>query len=166
MNKTYPPEFRSDLIVVVSKRLDELLLDANFDASLFGDLRRAFHKLDLLVVVSYDPWSKWPWKRTPVAFSSDLYEPAQRQRIIDIVAPQIADLLLREMSQNSQKVLILLTKESLLAALSRFYVNEFTGDSVAHLQIYMAVDEVMTESGILTPEELSRLFVGKGASRR
>lgn len=160
MKKTYPAELRSDLLIVVSKRLDELLLDANLDASMFGLLRRAFSKLDMLVVVSYDPWSKWPWKRTPVAFTCDLSDTAQRQRIIDIVAPQIVDLMLREISLDSQKVLILLSKEALLEALQRLYVNEFTGDAVARLSLQMAVEKAMTEQG-LTAERLSQFFAVK-----
>ncbi len=160
MKNTYPAELRSDLLIVVSKRLDELLLDANLDASMFGRLRRAFLKLDMLVVVSYDPWSKWPWKRTPVAFTSDLSDTAQRRRIIDIVAPQIVDLMLREISINSQKVLILLSKDALLEALQRFYVNEFSGDAVARLSLQMAVEKAMTEQG-LTAERLSDYFACK-----
>ncbi|PZM83331.1 MAG: hypothetical protein DKT66_09230 [Candidatus Melainabacteria bacterium] len=156
--KNFPPELRSQLLIVVSKRLDELLLDANFDASLFGELRKAFHKLDMLVVVSYDSWSKWPWKRTPVSFHSDLYERAQRQRITDLVAPQIVDLMLREMSENSQKVLFHLRKDNLLAALNRFYINEFTGDAVARLILQLAVDSVMEEEGVLTREALKEMF--------
>lgn len=49
--RTYPAELRSALLIVISKRLDELLIEANLDASLFGKLRRAFHKLDMLVVI-------------------------------------------------------------------------------------------------------------------
>lgn len=163
--RIHPQELRSDLLIVVSKRVDELLSDANLNASLFGELRRAFHKLDMLVVVSYDPWSKWPWKRTPVSFSSDLFERSQRERIVQVVAPQIVDLMLREMSESSQKVLLLLRKEDLLSALNRFYVNEFTGDAVAGVILQMAVDSVMEEEGILTPEMLDRLFVSRGAKQ-
>ncbi len=156
--KNFPAGLRSDLLIVVSKRLDELLVDANLDAFLFGELRRSFQKLDMLVVVSYDPWSKWPWKRTPVSFHSDLYERTQRQRITDLVAPQIVDLMLREMSENSQKVLFHLRKENLLAALNRFYINQFTGDAVARLILQMAVDSVMEEEGVLTREALNEMF--------
>jgi hypothetical protein len=163
--KIFPAGLRSELLIVVSKRLDELLVDANLDAFLFGELRRSFQKLDMLVVVSYDPWSKWPWKRTPVSFDSDLYERTQRQRITDLVAPQIVDLMLREMSENSQKVLFHLRKENLLAALNRFYINEFTGDAVARLILQMAVDSVMEEEGVLTREALSKMF-SSGSSDR
>jgi hypothetical protein len=160
--RTYPAELRSALLIVISKRLDELLIEANLDASLFGKLRRAFHKLDMLVVISYDQWSKWPWKRTPVAFSSDLGEPAQRRRIIDLVAPQIVDLMLRELSENSEKVLMLLGKEALLAALQRFYINEFTGDAVARLQLQMAIEAAMRDQGVLTAEHLDLYFAARG----
>lgn len=159
---TYSAELRSDLLIVVSKRLDELLIEANLDASRFGELRRAFHKLDMLVVVTYEQWSKWPWKRTPVSFSSDLGDHAQRRRIIDLVAPQIVDLMLREMSENSEKVLVLLSKEALFEALKRFYVNEFTGNAVARLQLQMAVDAAMNAQGVLTPEQLEQLFIARG----
>lgn len=164
--RTYSAELRSDLLIVMSKRLDELLIEANLDASLFGELRRAFHKLDMLVVISYEQWSKWPWKRTPVAFSSDLGEPAQRRRIIDLVAAQIVDLMLREISENSEKVLLLLSKEALLAGLQRFHINEFTGDAVAHLQLQMAVDAAMRDQGVLTAEQLDLLFVSRDSDIR
>jgi len=157
--KDYPANLRSDLIAVVSRRLDELLVDANIDASVFGDLRRNFHKLDLLVVVTYTPWSKWPWLRTPVPFSADLYEPAQRLRIIDIVAPQLVDLMLRDMPASLDAILCHMRKEHLMAALKRFYVNEFTGVAVGRLMLQMAVEQTMNERGVLTAEEMTRLIV-------
>lgn len=158
MKKNYPAELRSDLLFVVSKHLDELLLEANYNAGLFGELRKCFCKLDLLVVVSYDPWSKWPWKRTPVTLASNLSEPDARRSVVELIAPQIVDLILREVSDNSQKVLLLLSKEALLEALKRFYVNEFTGDALAHLELQMAVETAMNEQGVLTQEELRKLF--------
>lgn len=146
--RTYPADYRSALLSHISLRLEELLAAADLDAGIYGDLRRAFHKLDLLVVVTYDAWSKWPFKRTPIAFTASLHL-AERERLIPILAPQIVDLLLRETSENAEKILLLLTKEALFESLKRFYINEFTGNNVARYSLFSAINSCMEELGIL-----------------
>lgn len=160
MNKrTHPAELRSALLSIVSRRLDELFIDSWVDAGIYGELRRSLYKLDFLVVVSYDQWSKWPYKRTPVRFTTDaLYDSVERSKIVNIVAEQIVALMLREMSEGSALVLLHLEKQHLLAALKRFYVNELTGDAVAGQMLQTAVDQSMEELGVLTEEQLSGMF--------
>ncbi len=160
MNKrTHSAELRSALLSLVSKRLDELFIDTWVDAGVYGELRRSLYKLDLLVVVTYDQWSKWPFKRTPVRFTTDaLYDSVERSKIVSIVAEQIVALLLRELSESSAPVLLLLEKQQLLSALKRFYVNELTGDAVAKQMLETALNQSMEELGVLTEEQLSGMF--------
>ena len=160
MNKrTYSAELRSALLSLVSRRLDELFVDSWLNAGIYGELRRALYKLDLLVVVTYDQWSKWPYKRTPVRFTTDaLYDDRERSRIVGIVAEQIVALMLRDLSENSELVLLHLKKEHLLSALNRFFVNELTGDAVAKQMLEAAVDQSMEDLGVLTEEQLCNLF--------
>ncbi len=157
--RTHSSEFRSALLSLVSRRLDELFIDSWLNAGIYGELRRSLSKLDLLVVVTHDPWSKWPFKRTPVRFTTDaLYDAVERARIVNIVAEQIVALMLRDLSEGSARVILLLDKQHLLSALNRFYVNELTGDAVAKLMLETAVNQSMEELGVLTDEQLSAMF--------
>jgi hypothetical protein len=160
MNKrTHSAELRSALLSLVSLRLEELFIDSWVDAGIYGELRRSLYKLDFLVVVTYDQWSKWPYKRTPVSFTTDaLYDSVERSRIVNIVAEQIVALLLREMSEGSALVLLHLEKQHLLSALKRFYVNELTGDAVAGQMLQTAINRSMEELGVLTEEQLSEML--------
>lgn len=160
MNKRiHSAELRSAYFSIVSRRLDELFIDSWLDAGIYGELRRSLSKLDLLVVVTHDPWSKWPFKRTPVRFTTDaLYDDVERARIVAIVAEQIVDLMLRELSEGSARVLLHMEKQHLLSALNRFYVNELTGDAVAKHMLQAAVNQSMEELGVLTDDQLSAMF--------
>ncbi len=158
--RTYSAEYRSALHCLVSQRLDELFIDSWLNAGIYGELRRSLSKLDFLVVVTYDQWSKWPYKRTPVKFTTEaLYDTVERTRIVNIVAEQIVHLMLRDLSESSARVLLHLQKKHLLAALNRFYVNELTGDAVAIQMLQAAVYQSMEDMGILTDEQLNSMFV-------
>jgi hypothetical protein len=160
MNKrTHSAELRSALLSLVSQRLDELFIDSWVDAGIYGELRRSLYKLDLLVVVTYVQWSKWPYIRTPVSFTTDaLYDAVERAKIVNIVAEQIVALMLRDLSESSAPVLLHLEKQHLLSALKRFYVNELTGDAVAKHMLETAVNQSMEELGVLTEEQLAGMF--------
>ncbi len=130
---------------VVLASLNPLLDDATLDERKNKALFALFQKLDLLTTVTFVPWSKFPYHRDTLKFSQDvLRHEQQRSLVASVVAENIVMLLVREMSDQSEALLLLrLDSAYLKHCLDKFYVNELTGDAVAHEMVSHTVESIM-----------------------
>lgn len=139
---------RINLVVraAVNPLLDEATLDAAKTQSLFA----LFQKLDLLTTVTYVQWSKFPYHRNTLAFNQDiLNDKESRDLVLSVVAENIVMLLVREMTAESEALLLLkLDSANLEHCLSSLYLNEFTGDDVVREIVSSAVESVMEASSV------------------
>ncbi len=156
LSSQYKAVLRSTLRSVLS----EILEDAESDQLLFDNLKKNLSKLDLLVVVTYEPWSKFPWHRTSIPFAPALLSDASvLESLTDALVQNILDLLVRDLSQKSEPLLLLLNQSALLKAIEELYINEFTGDALAHLLVRDAVDVAIDESGVFEQAAVKNGFV-------
>lgn len=156
LSTQYKAALRSTLRSVLS----EILADAESDQLLFDNLKKNLSKLDLLVIVTYERWSKFPWHRTNIPFAPALLSDASvLESLTDALVQNILDLLVRDLSQKSEPLLLLLNRSALLKAIEELYINEFTGDALAHLLVREAVDVAIDESGVFEQAAVKNGFV-------
>lgn len=161
MNKReHSSQYKAALKTTLRSVLSELLGEAASDESLFEVLKKNLSKLDLLVIVTYQRWSKFPWHRTNVPFQSALLsDTTELESLKDVLVQNILDLLLRDLSQKNEHLLLLLNRSALLKSIEELYINEFTGDALAYVLVREAVDVAIDESGVFEQAAVKNGFM-------
>jgi hypothetical protein len=129
---TFAQTHKPRLLTAIRACVRDMFKLMESDEKLFARVKEGMHTLDVLVIVTYVRWSKWPFHRRGIQLeAATLRDSAESARVAEIVSSNLTELLMRELNEASLEVLCSkLDAQALANAIQRLYMNKFTANAV------------------------------------